>query len=68
MFCSGASLLYTAVVVPAQIFLWDYNEPCNTFPTLTFDVAVDSFFLVPCSVMDFSNIRNYTTQAAELVA
>ncbi len=53
MFWSGSSLLYTAVVVPAQIFLWDYTEPCNTFPTLIFDVAVDSFFMVP-----FTKIAN----------
>ena len=46
MFLSGASLLYTAVVVPAQIFLWDFSDPCNMFPTLAFDVAIDSFFLV----------------------
>jgi hypothetical protein len=46
MSLSGISLLYTAVVVPAQIFLWDYSDPCNTFPTLFLDVAVDSFFLV----------------------
>ncbi len=46
MFWSGLLLLYTAVVVPAQIFLWDYSEQCNTFPTLFVDVAVDSFFLV----------------------
>jgi hypothetical protein len=46
MFFSGISLLYTAVVVPAQIFLWDYSDPCNTFPTLYLDVLVDSFFLV----------------------
>ena len=46
MFFSGMSLLYTAVVVPAQIFLWDYSDPCNTFPTLYLDVVVDAFVLV----------------------
>ncbi len=46
MFVSGTSLLYTAVAVPAQIFLWDYSEACSTFPTLYIDIAVDSFFLV----------------------
>jgi hypothetical protein len=46
MFFSGISLLYTAVVVPAQIFLWDYSDPCNTFPTLFLDIIIDSFFLV----------------------
>jgi hypothetical protein len=40
-------LLYTAAVVPVQIFMWDYSDQCNQFPTLKFDVAVDSFFMVP---------------------
>ena len=29
-----------------QILLWDYSDPCNMFPTLFFDLGVDSFFLV----------------------
>ena len=29
-----------------QICLWDYDDPCNKFPTLYFDVLVDCFFLV----------------------
>ena len=29
----------------AQICLWDYSDPCNKFPTLYFDLGVDSFFL-----------------------
>ena len=45
---SGFALLYTAVVVPAQIFIWDYANPCNTFPTLYFDILVDIFFIVSC--------------------
>ncbi len=28
------------------MFLWDYSDPCNTFPTLFFDLAVDAFFMV----------------------
>ena len=43
---SGALLLYTALVVPIQILVWDYGDPCNKFPTLYFDMFVDSFFLV----------------------
>jgi hypothetical protein len=39
-------LLYTAVLAPVQVCLWDYDDPCNAFPTLYFDVAVDAFFLV----------------------
>jgi hypothetical protein len=26
--------------------MWDYDRPCNKFPTLYFDVFVDAFFLV----------------------
>ena len=26
--------------------MWEYNDPCNAFPTLFFDVAVDCFFIV----------------------
>ena len=52
-FLSGTSLLYTAVAVPAQIFLWDYSESCNTFPTLYIDIVVDSFFLVIRTESDY---------------
>jgi hypothetical protein len=43
---SGIFLLYTAVIVPVQICMWTYDDPCNKFPTLFFDVVVDSFFMV----------------------
>ena len=43
---SGALLLYTALVVPVQILVWDYSDPCRMFPTLYFDLGVDTFFLV----------------------
>jgi hypothetical protein len=44
---SGVFLLYTAVVAPVQIFLWDFDEAeCKTFPTLYFDLFVDAFFIV----------------------
>jgi hypothetical protein len=46
LFISGTLLFYTAMVMPVQIFMWDYGDPCNKFPTLYFDVIVDSFFLV----------------------
>ena len=48
---SFLALLYTAAVVPVQIFMWDYSNLCNQFPTLKFDVAVDSFFMVPRMIM-----------------
>ncbi len=44
---SGALLLYTAIIAPVQIFLWEFNEEeCNMFPSLYFDVFVDLFFIV----------------------
>ena len=43
---SAILLLYTAVIVPVQICMWNYDDPCNIFPTLYFDVIVDCFFLV----------------------
>jgi hypothetical protein len=46
IFISGILLLYSAVVVPFQICVWDYSDPCNMFPTLYFDIYVDMFFLV----------------------
>jgi hypothetical protein len=46
---SGVLLLYTAIIAPVQIFLWEFNEEeCNKFPSLFFDVFVDVFFMV-CS-------------------
>jgi hypothetical protein len=46
LFLSGTLLIYTAVIVPVQICLWSYDDPCNIFPTLQFDIVVDTFFLV----------------------
>jgi hypothetical protein len=46
LFFSAVLLLYTAVVAPAQIFMWDYGNPCDSFPTLYLDLLIDSFFLV----------------------
>ena len=43
---SGIFLLYSSVVVPFQIFMWDYSDACNTFPTLILDVCIDTFFMV----------------------
>ena len=48
LFISALLLLYSAVVVPFQICMWDYTDPCNTFPTLRFDMFVDTFFMVTC--------------------
>ena len=46
LFISASLLLYSAVTVPFQICMWDYTNPCNTFPTLRFDMCVDTFFMV----------------------
>ncbi len=53
MSLSGLLLFYTALIAPVQICLWNYDDACNIFPTLYFDVAVDSFFVV--RVTDFSH-------------
>ena len=44
---SGILLLYTALISPVQICMWNYDDPCKTFPTLRFDIFVDCFFMVP---------------------
>ena len=46
MFLSGALLFYGAFLLPVQLFMWDYSDPCNTFPTLRLDLFADTFFLV----------------------
>ena len=46
MMLSGLLLLYTAAIAPVQICLWNYEDPCNLFLTLYFDIFVDSFFVV----------------------
>jgi hypothetical protein len=47
LFVSGVLLLYTAIIAPVQIFLWEFDDTkCNVFPTLYFDLVVDVFFLV----------------------
>ncbi len=40
------SLVYTSIVVPVQLCMWTYDDPCNRFPTLYFDILVDTFFMV----------------------
>jgi hypothetical protein len=47
LFLSGMLLLYTAIIAPAQVFVWEFKEEeCNVFPTLFFDIFVDLFFMV----------------------
>ena len=54
LFMSGMLLLYTAIIAPAQVFLWEFNEEeCNVFPTLYFDILVDIFFLVKLLGLEF---------------
>ena len=50
MAVSGALLLYTAGIVPVQLFLWNYDDACRAFPTLYLDCVVDVFFMV-CSMV-----------------
>jgi hypothetical protein len=45
-------LVYTTILAPVQICFWNYEDPCNKFPTLYFDVIVDAFFMV-----DFERLK-----------
>ena len=54
---SGMLLFYTAAIVPVQICMWNYDDPCNIFPTLHFDIIVDTFFLVPLARASESSPR-----------
>jgi len=45
LFLTGLFLFYTAIIVPVQIFVWDYSDPCETYPSLRIDLFVDSYFL-----------------------
>ena len=47
-----------ALVRQVQLCLWNYDDPCNTFPTLRFDVAVDSFFLARTRAHARARARN----------
>jgi hypothetical protein len=53
LFTSGLLLVYTALVVPIQMLLWDYSNQCIMFPTLYIDMMVDSFFLVKFNSFKF---------------
>ncbi len=63
---SAAFLLYTAVIVPVQLCIWTYEDPCEKFPTLYFDVVVDTFFLVIVSQAKFIRQRNEPGRLAQL--
>ena len=58
----GVLLVYSAVIIPPQLCLWNYDDPCKMFPTLYFDVFVDSFFLVTESEViaasDYTEVQN----------
>ena len=60
---SAVLLVYTAMIVPIQICMWNYDDPCNMFPTLFFDVFVDIFFMVRYFVVCWSQrgLRAYTS-------
>jgi hypothetical protein len=44
--CNAVFLVYTAIIAPVQICLWNYDDPCKSIATLYFDTFVDIFFLV----------------------
>ena len=39
-------LAYSAYVVPMQLSFWANRDPCDPYPTLIFDLIVDTYFLV----------------------
>ena len=41
---SALLLIYTALVVPVQIFLWDYSDACNRFHNFFIDPWIEQFF------------------------
>ncbi len=64
MFIANAFfLIYTMVIVPVQICLWNYEDPCNKFPTLYFDLLVDTFFMVRRACIAMSTSMRACTQA-----
>ena len=46
MALSFVFLAYSAYVVPMQLSFWANRDPCDPFPTLYFDLVVDTYFLV----------------------
>jgi hypothetical protein len=59
MVMSTSLLVYTAIIVPVQLCIWTYDDPCIIFPTLPFDIAVDAFFLVEVLVQFFVGTHNH---------
>jgi hypothetical protein len=55
---SGALLLYTAIIVPVQILMWSYDDPCVMFPTLYFDLLVDLFFMVSLRILGLQAVKS----------
>jgi hypothetical protein len=39
-------LAYSAYVVPMQLSFWAHREACDPFPTISFDLVVDTYFMV----------------------
>ena len=60
LFISASLLLYSAVIVPFQICMWDYTDPCHTVPTLRFDMFVDAFFMVRQTALAQSGCESST--------
>jgi hypothetical protein len=60
LFISGIFLLYSSVVVPFQIFMWDNSEAadeCHLFPTLLLDVGIDTFFMARQHTKAFLRVK-----------
>ena len=46
MTLSFVFLAYSAYVVPMQLSFWAGRGACEPFPTLSFDLVVDTYFVV----------------------
>jgi hypothetical protein len=46
MTTSFVFLAYSAYVVPMQLSFWAHREACDPFPTISFDLVVDTYFMV----------------------
>ena len=60
----GMLLVYSSIIIPVQLCMWDYDDQCNMFPTLYFDIIVDSFFVVNGKWLKFSTQEIYNSRAA----
>ena len=71
MTLSFVFLAYSAYVVPMQLSFWAGRGACEPFPTLSFDLVVDTYFVVrpgprPWSALLWARGRKDRTRPAAL--